>query len=156
VSKNNPSEESMRVPFLLRWTGTIEPRSDDLLLSTPDIFPTLLELMGLAARIPAEVEGTSRASILRDGAGERPTSQLYLWIPYGELALGRRGVRTHRYTLSIEKTADGPEVQTLFDNVEDPFQLVNIAGARPDVVEELVRTEPVPWLEKTRDPWLGS
>jgi len=156
VSKNNPYEESMRVPFLIRWAGVIEPRTDDLLLSTPDIFPTLLELMGLQARIPAAVEGTSRASILLDGTGDRPTSQLYIWVPYGEPALGRRGVRTHRYTLSIEKTGDGAETHTLYDNVGDPFQLVNIAQEHPEVVEELVRTELTPWLQRTRDPWLGS
>ncbi|MGD2122637.1 MAG: sulfatase, partial [Gemmatimonadota bacterium] len=99
VSKNVHYEESMRVPFIIRWTGTIEPRQDDLLLSSPDIHPTLLELMGLAEELPPEVEGRSRASILLRGDGERPTSQLYLWVPYGEPALGRRGVRTHRHTL---------------------------------------------------------
>jgi len=156
VSKNVHYEESMRVPFLIRWTGVIEPRADDLLLSTPDIFPTLLELMGLRAQIPPEVEGTSRASIFLENVGERPTSQLYIWIPYGAPALGRRGVRTHRYTLSIEKTAEGPEVRVLHDNLEDPFQLVNIAAERPGVVEELLRTELIPWLEKTRDPWMES
>jgi arylsulfatase A-like enzyme len=155
VSKNNPYEESMRVPFLIRWTGAIEPREDDLLLSTPDIFPTLLELMGLEGQIPARVEGISRASILLSGTGVRPTSQLYLWVPYGEPALGRRGVRTHRYTLSIEKAADGTETRTLFDNREDPYQLVNIADDRPELADELVGTELTPWLERTRDPWLG-
>ena len=125
--ENVPWEEAMRVPFILRWTGTIVPRQDNLLLSTPDICPTLLELMGEGDEIPGGVQGTSRASILLDGTGERPTSQFYIWIPYGAPALGRRGVRTHRYTLSIEKFEDGAETRLLFDNVEDPYQLVNLA-----------------------------
>jgi arylsulfatase A-like enzyme len=156
VSKNVHYEESMRVPFLIRWTGKIQPRQDDLLLSTPDIFPTLLELLGLGGQIPGAVEGTSRASLLLDGAGDRPTSQLYLWVPYGEPALGRRGIRTHRYTLSIEKTGDGIQEVVLHDNVEDPYQLENVADLRPDVVRQLTETELTPWLEKTGDPWLGS
>ncbi|MGW8267059.1 MAG: sulfatase family protein [Longimicrobiales bacterium] len=156
VSKNVHYEESMRVPFLIRWPGKIEPRQDDLLLSTPDIFPTLLELMGLESQIPGEVEGTSRASILLDGTGDRPTSQLYLWVPYGEPGLGRRGVRTHRYTLSIEKTEDGVKEVILHDNLADPFQLENIADRRPDVVRHLIEAELDPWLERTGDPWLGS
>ncbi|NNM03743.1 MAG: sulfatase [Gemmatimonadetes bacterium] len=156
VSKNNHYEESMRVPVLIRWTGTIDPRQDNLLLSTPDIYPTLLELMGLGAAVPADAEGVSRASILQDGSGARPTSQLYIWIPYGEPALGRRGVRTHRHTLSVEKTGDGEVSYVLHDNVADPFQLRNIAAGNPDLVKELMETELTPWLEKTRDPWLGS
>jgi len=156
VSKNVHYEESMRVPFLVRWTGTIEPRRDDLLLSTPDICPTLLELMGLTEEIPPGVEGTSRASILLEGEGERPTSQLYIWVPYGEPALGRRGVRTRRYTLSVEKTPEGGVESILHDNVEDPFQLRNIAEGNPELVQELMETELIPWLRKTRDPWLES
>jgi arylsulfatase A-like enzyme len=156
VSKNVHFEESMRVPFIIRWTGVIEPRHDDLLLSTPDIFPTLLELMGLKAEIPQEVEGTSRASILVEGSGERPTSQLYLHVPYGEPALGRRGARTHRYTLSVEKTTAGTASYVLHDNLEDPYQLENIADQNPELVQELMISELFPWLERTRDPWLGQ
>ncbi len=78
VSKNVHYEESMRVPFLIRWPGKIAPRHDDLLLSTPDIYPTLLDLLGLDDKIPHEVEGTSRAPLLLTGQGERPASQLYL------------------------------------------------------------------------------
>jgi arylsulfatase A-like enzyme len=156
VSKNVHYEESMRVPFIVRWTGTIEPREDDLLLSTPDIHPTLLELMGLPSAIPPTVEGTSRAPLLLTGEGDRPTSQLYLWVPYGEPALGRRGVRTHRYTLAVEKTMEGELSFVLHDNVKDPFQLVNIASQEPETVQDLMQTELIPWLERTRDPWLES
>jgi len=156
VSKNVHYEESMRVPLLIRWTGRIDPRREELLLSTPDLYPTLMELMGLGARIPEEVQGTSRASVLLDGSGDRPTSQLYIKIPYGKPALGHRGVRTHRYTLSIEKGEEGVLSTTLHDNVEDPYQLQNVADARPELVRELVEGELVPWLETTGDPWLGS
>ncbi len=154
VSKNVHYEESMRVPFLIRWKGTIEPRREDLLLSTPDIYPTLLDLMGLSGEVPAQVEGTSRASILLGQEGKRPTSQLYLWIPYGEPALGRRGVRTHRYTLVVEKSVDGETSFILHDNAGDPFQLANIAEDAPELVRELMETELIPWLKKTGDPWL--
>jgi hypothetical protein len=110
--------------------------------------------MGLAEELPPEVEGRSRASILLRGDGERPTSQLYLWVPYGEPALGRRGVRTHRHTLVVEKTANGEPTYTLHDNVADPFQLENVAAENPGLVQDLRETELIPWLEKTGDPWL--
>jgi arylsulfatase A-like enzyme len=154
ISKNNHYEESMLVPFLVRWPGKIPARQGDLLISTPDIFPTLLDLMGLGDEIPRGVEGTSRASILLGGEGERPTSQLYIWVPPGQPEWGRRGVRTHRYTLMISEMPDEPTETVLHDNLEDPYQLDNVAGDHPDIVQRLVEEELVPWLERTGDPWL--
>ena len=156
ISKNNHYEESMRVPFLLRWPGELPPRRDDLLISTPDIFPTLLELMGFAEDVPEDVEGTSHASIFRTGEGARPLSQLYLWVPPGEPDGGRRGVRTHRYTLMIEKLGDGTLATTLHDIDTDPYQIENVAEEQSDVVNRLIDEELIPWLEKTEDPWLAG
>jgi len=62
-TKNVHYEESMRVPFLIRWPGKIKPRRDDLLTSSPDICPTLLDLMGFAADTPTQVDGVSHASL---------------------------------------------------------------------------------------------
>ena len=154
VSKNNHYEESMRIPFLIRWPGKIEPRQDDLLLSTPDIFPTLLDLMGCSGRIPKDVDGRSYADLFRTGEGQRPASQLYIWIPYGKPKWGRRGVRTHKYTLMISKMP-GTEIQyVLHDNINDPYQIKNIAGEKPDIVRMLIESELNPLLIKTNDPWL--
>ena len=152
-TKNVHYEESLIVPFLLRWPGQIKPRRDDLLLSTPDICPTLLDLMGFADQIPESVQGSSHATLFRTGKGPRPTSALYFWIPAGEPAGGRRGVRTQRYTLTVDpQAANGPRVM-LHDNREDPFQLENIAPRQPKTVERLKREELMPWLKKIGDPW---
>lgn len=155
ISKSNPYEESMRVPFLIRWPGKIAPRQDDLLLSSPDIYPTILDLMGFSEDIPPEVEGVSHAQLLLQGEGPRPTSQLYYQIPYGQPAGGSRGVRTHRYTLVITRRPDKKDEEIiLFDRQTDPFQITNIASKRPDLVKRLINEELMPWLKKTKDPWL--
>jgi arylsulfatase A-like enzyme len=156
VSKNVHYEESMRVPFLIRWPGKIRPRRDNLLLSTPDIYPTLLDLMGFGSDIPEEVDGVSHASILTTGSGPRPASQLYMWIPCGKPAWGRRGVRTHRYTMVVTKEEGMAERIVLHDNVEDPYQLKNIATGRPAIVKRLREKELAAWLENTGDPWAQS
>jgi N-acetylglucosamine-6-sulfatase len=156
ISKNNHYEESMRVPFLLRWPGKIRPRQDDLLLSSPDICPTLLALMGYAESTPQGVEGRSFADLILKDLGERPSSQLYLWVPYGQPAWGRRGVRTQRYTLMQSRLPDQPGAVVLHDNQADPFQLENAAGANPELVRRLQEQELIPWLERTRDPWLQN
>ncbi len=153
ISKNNHYEESVRVPFLVRWPGKIPPRHDDLLLSTPDLYPTLLGLLGFGEAIPEVVEGIDHSKLFRTGEGARPTSQLYRKGTYGDPRFGQRGVRTHRYTMMIEKREEKPDRVFLHDNVADPDQLQNIAAEDPERVEQLVRDELLPWLEKTGDPW---
>ena len=56
----------MNVPFLVRFPDKIKPRVDDLMLSSPDIMPTLLGLAGLADSIPAEVQGRNYAPLFFD------------------------------------------------------------------------------------------
>ncbi len=156
VTKNVPQEESMQIPLLIRFPGKLRPRREDLLISVPDLYPTLLDLMGLGEQIPPSVEGTSHAQLLLTGQGPRPTSQLYLWVPCEQPALGRRGVRTPRHTLVVDRMPDQKKETTLYDNVADPYQLNNIAADQPEVVRRLIRQELLPWLRRTNDPWLGG
>lgn len=157
ISKNTHYDEGLRIPFIIRWPGEIKPRYDDLLISVPDNYPTLLELMGLGEKIPSEVQGTSHASLFLTGEGPRPGSQLYLRTEGNiqRLDLGRRGVRTHRYTLRFDNMEEGvAETTFLHDNSKDPFQMVNSADEQPGRVKTLVKTELIPWLERTNDPSL--
>ena len=62
-----------------------------------------------------------------------------------------RGIRTHRYTFVITRSHHRDEL-VLHDNVEDPWQLDNIARHKPPIVNELTE-ELNAWLKKTNDPW---
>lgn len=153
-TKNNPYEESMRIPFLIRWPGKIKPGENDVLLSVPDYYPTLLDLMGFKNNIPSKVEGKSYAELfLGNETKQLPISQLYLQIPYGNEDMGIRGVRTSDHTFTWNKMIDGGEELMLFDNRNDPYQLKNIAYTNPDIVKDL-KSELKIWLEKTGDPWI--
>jgi arylsulfatase A-like enzyme len=156
IAKNVAWDESLIVPFLVRWPGHIQPRRDDLLLTPPDIYPTLLDLMGFGPDIPKSVQGTSYASIFRDGTGQRPSSAWYMFVPYGEPGLGRRGVRTQTHTLVCSRDKKEPERCELYDDVTDPWQARNIAAAQPELVEKLKQKELLPWLKKMSDPWLTT
>jgi arylsulfatase A-like enzyme len=152
ISKNNPYEESMRVPFIIRWPGQIAPRQDDLLFSAPDVYPTLIELLGFQSDIPPDVEGTSFARLFTRQAMPRPASQLYTRIPYDNPTLGKRGVRTHRYTYVETRMPSQETVHVLYDNVNDPYQLTNIIAERPALRRRLV-DELKQWLDLTQDPY---
>jgi len=155
ITKNNPFEESMRVPFLIRWPGRVAARQDDLLISTPDIYPTLLELMGLGDRIPRPVQGTSHAEVILNGKGCRPSSQLYIRSVTGDPLRGLRGVRTRTHKLVYTVHHNKRTVQ-LFDLKADPYEMENRAETHSEVVRRLSAEELYPWLEKTEDPWIEN
>ncbi len=130
--KQRPWEESVRVPFLLRYSisGGRQPGRYDLPVSTPDILPTLLGLCDIS--IPESVEGLDFSGYIR--GGQDPTDGAALIMcphPFGEWTTARhrgrayRGLRTRRYT--YVRDLDGPWL--LYDNVEDPFQQRNLAHA---------------------------
>ena len=120
-------------------------------MSSPDIYPTLMELMGFENEIPEMVTGTSYASVFLTGKGNRPKSQLYIYPGFS--AEGKRGVRTDRYTLVLENSTTTPEFNAiLFDRKSDPYQLKNVAAENENIVEELTR-ELIYWLQKSNDPW---
>ena len=68
--KQKPYEESIRVPFLLRYPGMgAFGRQLDALIDLPDIMPTLLGLCGLP--IPSTVEGIDFSDYLQGGPDPR-------------------------------------------------------------------------------------
>ncbi|SEG57081.1 sulfatase-like hydrolase/transferase [Vibrio hangzhouensis] len=153
-TKNVHYEEAMRIPMIFRWPGTLNPNQDDILFSAPDIYPTMLGLMGLEEHIPGSVEGSNFANTVKGLEGdERPTSQLYTFMPYGGQSFGRRGIRTGDYTLVADRKVGKPITYVLHDNVNDPYQMKNIAEEQPMLVEKLISEELLPWLERTGDPW---
>jgi len=131
--KQQPQDESIRVPFLLRYPAVQEgPKVIDVPINSPDIMPTILSLAGLS--IPDSVEGDDFAPIIR-GTQPPPDNRAVLIAcpsPFGQWRRrdgGReyRGVRTKRYTYVRDLT--GPWL--LYDNENDPYQLRNICH-RPE------------------------
>jgi len=145
-------DESLLVPFMIRWPQMIAPGDEDLLFGVPDIMPTLLGLMGLASANPTGIEGTNYSAAFLGQPCDRPKSAYYFFTaPQFSDQPERRGVRTDRYTFVVFRQANGDEL-VLHDNLNDPYQLKNIAEQEPDVVLKLTQELNV-WLKKTNDPW---
>ena len=134
VKKQRPWEESIRVPFLLRWPQRfgLEGREIDALLDTPDILPTLLGLCEIP--VPESVEGKDFSATIEGGPDPSGGAALiYCPHPFGQFLRrdgGReyRGIRTRNHTYA--RDLNGPWL--LYDNVADPFQLENLVN-RPEV-----------------------
>ncbi len=130
-------EESLRMPFLVRWPGVIAPgtHSDAIALNV-DFAPTFLEAAGLA--VPASMQGRSLVPVLR---GRTPadwrTSMYYRYYhdPGDHNTRAHYGVRTRTHKLIYFWKKDQWE---LFDLVHDPAELHNLYGQAGQ--EELTRT----------------
>lgn len=163
--KNSPYTESMNVPFLIRYPQKIRPRVDNLLLSSPDIMPTLAGLCGLQKEIPSTVQGVNYAPLfLGKETVKRPYGALYLQNVDGEKDINglvtsyfpmTRGIKTERYTLAltIDKKSRTLTKTLLFDDQKDPYQLKNLSPEEhPDVMRELLKAM-AQELKRIEDPW---
>lgn len=146
-------EESINVPFMIRWPGHIAPARDEhTLIDAPDIMPTLLGLAGL--NVPAPVEGENLAAVMR---GERTqTSDVRLLQSPRDLDTpgdGWRGLRTRRgtYYATGKRGAGSPNQWT--DLREDPLQLnpIEYGNGQDDLLDEM-HERLIAELEKRNDP----
>ena len=120
-------EESLRMPFLVRWPAAIKAGTQATAMAlNVDFAPTFLEAAGV--RVPAELQGRSLLPVLR---GKTPadwrSSMYYRYYhdPGDHNTRAHYGVRTRTHKLIYFWKKDQWE---LFDIVNDPFELHNLYG----------------------------
>jgi arylsulfatase A-like enzyme len=118
-------EESIRMPFLVRWPAGIAKRgTNDRLINNCDFAPTFLQVAGVP--IPSDIQGRSLLPLF---AGEKPadwrTSVYYRYYhdPGHHDTRAHLGVRTDRYKLIHFWKKDQWEC---YDLKKDPYELNNI------------------------------
>jgi len=131
-------EESLRMPFLVRWPGKIKAGSvTDAMILNVDFAPTLMAAAGL--QVPADIQGRSILPLLK---GETPkgwrTSMYYRYYHYPQdhRVQPHYGLRTEQYKLIYFNKINQWE---LFDLKKDPHELNNLYGkpAYADTVQSL-------------------
>ena len=128
--KQRPYDESIRVPFLLRYPVIQREKSKtiDAPFNTPDILPTLLGLCNI--KVPNSVEGKDLSMYVKGEKELKENNALIVSVsPFGQWirkdgGVEYRGIRTNRYTYA--RKLSGPWL--LFDNLTDPNQLTNLIG----------------------------
>lgn len=131
-------EESLRMPFIIRYPKEIAPdsRCKDMILNV-DFAETFLDYAGIPN--PSEMQGTSFRSLLQGKTPANWQKALYYryWMNGSDHAVyAHYGLRTHRYKLiyyycdpcgqtGARVDAHEPEWE-LFDLEEDPFELKNV------------------------------
>lgn len=143
-----PETEAFNVPFIVKWDDKLQHRIEDLIMSVPDVMPTILGLVGLEDNIPPEVQGVNYANILfnpESSQTKKPKSALYIDFK-------SRGIYTGDQTMVvINNPENGTEVFG-YDNLNDPEQLNRIPFTKlengPKLKAELERL-----LKTTGDKW---
>jgi arylsulfatase A-like enzyme len=134
--KQWPWNEAIKVPFVIRYPGSVpEGARVEEPINVIDVMPTLLGLAGLP--VPEPVEGVDLSPFLTGEQQDPPESVLIMnpcpfsigdsrgddqYPDFRGMRFEYRGVITDRYT--YVRTIDGPWM--LYDNQEDPYQLVNL------------------------------
>jgi arylsulfatase A-like enzyme len=153
MHKNIWFKESFENPCLISWPKTISKRgSDDLLISTPDLMPTLLGLVGLKDKIPSQVEGTDFSEILLNKEIERPNESLYYFGDPINTKLQRRGIRTHKYTYIEAYDKEYKLHKFLYDDVIDVYQTKNIIG-KDEKLDLKLHNQLIAKLKEIKDPF---
>ena len=128
--KSRPWEESIHVPFVIRWPDGIPADGQlDTLFSTVDIAPTLLSLAGVP--VPDQMQGLDLSHALKGQVGSEPDSAFIMSFDPGVDRDGNsmgdwRGVRTLDYTYARSVEAAGVRPWLLYDNRNDPYQMTNL------------------------------
>lgn len=151
-SKQSTYEGGTRTPFMVSWPGHIQPADRPELVTTLDVYPTILAAAGLEFRddlpglnlLPAVLNGQplDRNIVLGEGfthdipdPAQPEISLQTRWCIEGDWKL----------ILSYEAPADRyavvhsvcPPKPQLFDLSSDPFERKDLAAIYPDVVSRL-------------------
>ena len=177
VKKQQPWEESVHIPLIVRWPAGLPVGAvNDTLISIADYTPTLLGLAG--APVPESMNGLDLSGTLEMTDDRRPTTSRlsssvrrpssvfineYVSFDQARAYQPWRGVRTERHTYA--RWLQGGTL--LYDNLNDPYQLHNLAVKPGVALEPNLASEPghealleemegelQGWLERLDDPFL--
>ena len=136
-SKADLYEGGVRVPFVARWTGSIDPEQvSDLLVGTYDFLPTAAELAG--AGIPEGLDGISLAPTFT-GDGVQEEHEFVFFSQHGsqrgpDEPAADSALRWGDWKLVVLE--DGRE--ELFDLATDLGETTDVSAEYPDVVADML------------------
>jgi arylsulfatase A-like enzyme len=148
VPKQYPHDYSLRVPYIMRWPGTLPANQETgLLFSALDIMPTILGLMDM--KIPEGIHGKDLSESILTG-DEDAVDFVPIWSFYNH---SFKGVITKDWTYSKTKAdQSSPLHSVLFDRNKDPYQLENLFESEThQAVRDSLWEITAGWMEQFED-----
>jgi len=141
--KGFPTEGGVRVPAIVRFGGSGRHGTSGAVVTVKDVAPTLLQLAearhpgaSFEGRAVAPLEGRSMLPFVR---GEAPAVHGVDFTMGWEL-FGRRALRRSDWKIVWLFEPYGSGRWELFDLASDPGETLDLAGARPEKLAELLRS----------------
>lgn len=134
--KGSVYEGGIRVPAIASWPGNIAPgTASDALLTTMDIYPTLLE--AARARITQIIDGTSFLGLVLGGPDPDPNRLLFFSRREGGLRFGGKTIEAVRQG-PWKLLQNSPYAPLELYNLErDPLETTDLSSTEPDVFRRL-------------------
>ena len=140
-------EGGIRVPGIIEWPARIQkPAVSDVLACTSDIYPTVIDILGIA--VPNQVlplDGISLVPLIDGKMHQRP-SPIGFWH-HGETSLEDGPVVWNDNQYKLHQRA--PNTYELYDLTSDISETTDLAKKQPDVLERM-KAEMATWLESVK------
>ena len=120
-------EGGHRVPAIFSWPGKIDPAVNNELIMTFDLFSTFAELAGIPPTTTKNLDGLNLTKFLF--SGESVANRTIYWRMRADKAV-RRG--------PWKLVQRGRQPVELYHLEKDIGETTNLAGAKPDLVKELL------------------
>jgi arylsulfatase A-like enzyme len=141
--KSDAWEAGHRMPFLVRWPGTVQPASVSAqAISFTDVLATMAEIAGARLAESAGPDSVSFLPALKGGSSPRPPIVMQSGGGFMTIRSGRwkliEGLGSGGFTQPAKITpGPGDPAGQLYDLVADPAETTNRFAAEPGVVERL-------------------
>ena len=139
-------EGGTREPLIFRWPAVVEPGTTcGVPVTSPDFYPTLLEIAGFPLKPEQHVDGVSLLPLLK-GAQSLEREAIFWHYPHYGNQGGTPGssIRVGDFKLIHFFENDRVELYNLREDVGEDY---NLASEKPDLVEKL-KIQLVNWREK--------
>ncbi|MGQ0554160.1 MAG: sulfatase-like hydrolase/transferase [Planctomycetota bacterium] len=154
-------EGGIRVPLIISGPGVARGEESTALVSSTDLFATLVELAGIdlqAAGHTPPPDSTSFAAVLADPALPSPRPWVYaeMYGPVGFTphSFWRRAVRDERYKLMwLYSNSSTPTTQAFYDLLTDPHENINLLSGNLTPEQAQARTALEAVLNGLHETW---
>jgi arylsulfatase A-like enzyme len=129
-------EGGTRVPLMWSWAGKIAPEttSEDV-VGCIDVYPTIIDLLGIAKPDKQTFDGTSYAKVLK-GEGTLDRSAYFNYHPHAG-ANKAGGVWARSGDFKLLRWFGNPDTHELYNLKDDISEANDLAAKMPDKVREL-------------------
>ncbi len=140
AGKGTIYEGGVRVPLMIAWPGSVQPGSTSAaIVHAYDLYPTLLEALGLAPNPKQQMDGISIVPALKQ-TGPLAREGVFTYFPHSLFGIPPGvSVRAGEWKLIrwYETNDEHPGARELYNLKDDVGETKNLAAQLPDTVKRL-------------------